>query len=59
MDANRKLQLRIGELMFRLAEAEAIIEQQQNEIANLKAPQPEPPADQHSSAQGMLESRGG
>lgn len=36
MSANQKLQLRIGELMFALAQAEAVIEDKEAEIVELR-----------------------
>lgn len=63
MDANRNLQRRIGEMMFSLAEAEAVIEQQKAEIDGLRAAMaqhaPNDHADPSSGAQQMLEERGG
>lgn len=60
MDANQKLQLRIGELMFALAQAEAVIEQQKAEIDGLRAAMAQQAqTDPSSGAQQMLEERGG
>lgn len=63
MDANRNLQRRIGEMMFSLAEAEAVIEQQKTEIDSLRSElaqrspsEPDAPSD---GAQQMLDQRGG
>lgn len=63
MDANRNLQRRIGEMMFSLAEAEAVIEQQKAEIDGLRSAlaqhSPSDSVDPTAGVQEMLEQRGG